>query len=136
MTRCHAACVSWKDNWASEFRVVLSLAPRAGIQRLTEEDPLLGAKAARMEAAYQNGNKMFPLWTAAVFAGHLAGLDNYAVNTYSIAFIILRMVYNYIYVNQSTNIVAATRSLVWLAGFGVRMTILTKAANKPAVTAT
>ncbi|KDQ54376.1 hypothetical protein JAAARDRAFT_60758 [Jaapia argillacea MUCL 33604] len=130
-----------------------NLAPRAGVQRLTEKDPLLGAKAARMEAAHQNGNEIFPLWIAAVFAGHLAGIDNYTMNTYSIAFIALRVVYNYIYVNQSTNIVAASRSLVWLAGFGERvvrlahlvilkkppglpMTILVKAANKVAGTAT
>ncbi|KDQ50561.1 hypothetical protein JAAARDRAFT_710448 [Jaapia argillacea MUCL 33604] len=107
-----------------------NLAPRENVQTLKEKNPELGARAARMEAAHQNGFEIMPLWIGAVLAGNLAGLETIVLNKYAIAFVGLRIAYNYIYINQSTQLQAALRSVTWMTGLLMPMTIVIKAANK------
>ncbi|TFK48899.1 hypothetical protein OE88DRAFT_434138 [Heliocybe sulcata] len=115
---------------AGRFNKPCSVDPRGNAQRLLAKHPEAGARAARMEAANANGNEVMPLWVAAVLAGNYAGLDEKTLNVASVAFIVLRAVYNYIYVNQNTQAHGNLRTLTWFAGIGVPLTLLIKAANK------
>ncbi|EPQ50925.1 hypothetical protein GLOTRDRAFT_141378 [Gloeophyllum trabeum ATCC 11539] len=104
--------------------------PRGNVKRLLEKNPEAGARAARMEAANANGNEILPLWAAAVLAGNYAGLENKTLNVCSAAFIALRALYNYIYVNQKTHSQGNLRTITWFAGVFIPLGLLIKAANK------
>ncbi|TFK48898.1 hypothetical protein OE88DRAFT_1663154 [Heliocybe sulcata] len=104
--------------------------PRGNAQHLLAKHPEAGARVARMDAANANGNEVMPLWVAAVLAGNYAGLDEKTLNVASVAFIALRALYNYIYINQNTQAHGNLRGLTWFTGIGVPLTLLIKAANK------
>ncbi|GJJ15216.1 hypothetical protein Clacol_009492 [Clathrus columnatus] len=69
----------------------------------------LAAKAERMTGAHRNGNEVFPLWAAAVLVGNQAGIEQSKLNILSLVFVASRLVFNYIYINQTTKRVALLR---------------------------
>ncbi|KAF9459654.1 hypothetical protein BDZ94DRAFT_1267706 [Collybia nuda] len=108
-----------------------NVAPRTNVSRLTTKkvDPEITARVARMEAAHMNGNENFPIWAAAVLAGHVVGIDHQTLNTVALAHIILRIMYNYIYINQSSQIQGAIRSAIWTSAISLPFYLFIKAAN-------
>ncbi|KZV97392.1 hypothetical protein EXIGLDRAFT_731093 [Exidia glandulosa HHB12029] len=87
-------------------------------------------KCAKLEGAHQNGLETFPVWVAAVLAGNFAGLETQTMNTASIAFVVSRFAYNYIYVNGKTNSQGYVRTGTWATSIGICMWVLVKAGNK------
>ncbi|KAF8649158.1 hypothetical protein AX16_005956 [Volvariella volvacea WC 439] len=107
--------------------------PRSNTQRIVENKEIpdkVGARVQRMEGAHLNGNEAFPLWTAAVFAGILVGLDNYTLNTTSLAYIAIRILYNQVYINHESGAVSYLRSIIFFTSVSMPMRLLFKAANK------
>ncbi|KAG6908051.1 hypothetical protein DXG01_006357 [Tephrocybe rancida] len=108
-----------------------NVAPRGNIERLSQKkvDTKLAARAARWEAAHMNGNEIFPLWAIAILVGNYAGIENAKLNILSSSFIALRILFNFIYANQSSQLQGFFRSLVWAIGASLPLYILTMSAN-------
>ncbi|KDQ08628.1 hypothetical protein BOTBODRAFT_37777 [Botryobasidium botryosum FD-172 SS1] len=86
-------------------------------------------KLIRLEGAHQNGLEVFPLWTAAVLISNFAGVSDTTLNTVSAAFLASRLLYTYLYANQSNEAVAGARSATWGVGIAMNMYLIS-AANK------
>ncbi|KAJ7449411.1 hypothetical protein B0H11DRAFT_1816716 [Mycena galericulata] len=110
-----------------------NVAPRGNIQRISGDKaipPELAARIARMEGAHLNGYENFPLWATAVLAGNFAGVDNYTLNIISIAYVCGRILYNFIYINQSTRLHSSLRTLTWFSVSALPIYLLFAAAGK------
>ncbi|EIN08260.1 hypothetical protein PUNSTDRAFT_120682 [Punctularia strigosozonata HHB-11173 SS5] len=110
-----------------------NLKPRQNTQVIASDpkvSPETAARAARMEGAHLNGNEMLPLWIGAVLAANFAGLSNRTLNLSSAAFISLRVLYNYFYINQKTEAQSWFRSAIFFAALPIPLTLFIKAANK------
>ncbi|KAL1656846.1 hypothetical protein SLS61_000642 [Didymella pomorum] len=88
------------------------------------------AKYERAEAAHANGMENAPYFVGAVLAGNLAGLSASTMNTYTGAYIGLRLIYNVLYINTTTLKNSRARSIVWIASTLGLFTLYIKAANK------
>ncbi len=74
---------------------------------------------ARAHAAQQNSWEAFAIFSACVFAAHLAGAPQARVDFLAVAFVVARVAYILCYVaNQAT-----LRSLVWVIAFGLALAI-------------
>lgn len=58
---------------------------------------------ARAEGAQQNGFENIGLFAAAVVVGNVAKLDNSTLNTLSYGYLASRVVYNFLYINGTTD---------------------------------
>lgn len=83
----------------------------------------------RAEGAQQNGFENIGLYAAAVVAGNIAGLDNRTLNLLSGGYVASRILYNVIYINNSTETAANARTGVFLAGVGIIFTLFIKSGN-------
>lgn len=61
------------------------------------------AKIARTEAAQMNGFENLGFFAAAVVMGNVAKLDNKTLNTLSAAYLASRMLYNFVYINGTSD---------------------------------
>ncbi|KAF3034646.1 hypothetical protein E8E11_004952 [Didymella keratinophila] len=87
------------------------------------------AKYERDEAAHANGMENAPYFIGAVLAGNLAGLPASTMNTYTGAYVGLRLIYNLLYTNTTTLKNSRARSIVWIASTLGLFTLYIKAAN-------
>ncbi|ORY78590.1 hypothetical protein BCR37DRAFT_108426 [Protomyces lactucae-debilis] len=85
------------------------------------------AKFRRAEAAQMNGFENLPFFASAVVAANLAKLDNGLVNKYCAAYLISRVVYNYLYITTTDLSKSPLRSLTYLFGIGSIFTLFIKA---------
>jgi len=107
-------------------------APRDNVSRLANNksiNPAVLAKVRRMEAAHYNGNEAFPLWAAAVIAANFAGVQPDLLNKISVAYVVLRVIYNHVYFNQTTEAGGSLRSGVWFLATSLPIYLLIKAGN-------
>lgn len=74
---------------------------------------------ARANAAQQNSWESFAIFAAAVLAAHVAGGSQPRIDTTALAFIACRVVYIWCYVADF----ATLRSLVWLVGLGLSLSL-------------
>ncbi|KAF3045416.1 hypothetical protein E8E12_001410 [Didymella heteroderae] len=88
------------------------------------------AKYERAEAAHANGMENAPYFIGAVLAGNLANLPASTMNTYTGAYISMRLIYSVLYINTTTLKNSRARSIVWLASTFALFTLYVKAANK------
>ena len=88
------------------------------------------ARIARAEGAQQNGFENIGLYAAAVVAGNIAGLNAATLNYLSGGYLLSRMAYNIIYINNESTTAGNTRTGVFLTGIGLIMTLFVKAGNK------
>ncbi|KAM3417022.1 hypothetical protein BST61_g8605 [Cercospora zeina] len=86
-------------------------------------------RIVRAEGAQQNGFENLGLFAAAVVAGNVVGLDNSTMNALSGAYLLSRVAYNLIYINNTTNAMANARSVAFLSGIGIIFTLFIKAGN-------
>ncbi|KAF7763633.1 hypothetical protein Agabi119p4_8170 [Agaricus bisporus var. burnettii] len=110
-----------------------NVAPRGNVAKVAENkdvSPALAARIQRMEGAHYNGVENFPLWTAAVLMGNMAGLDHAYLNKMSLIFIATRVLYNQIYINQTNSFTSYIRTFTFLGSISIPLTIMIKAANK------
>lgn len=106
--------------------------PRKHIQDVAQDERLPTAQReaiARAEAASLNGAENVGVFAAAVVAGNLAGLSRETLNLCSIGYIASRLVYCWLYVNNTTEAIAHARSTVFFGGVGLWMTLFVKSAN-------
>ncbi|KAI1330667.1 hypothetical protein F5Y16DRAFT_362358 [Xylariaceae sp. FL0255] len=104
--------------------------PRTFAKRLesSDLDKETVAKILRCESASANGFENLPLYAAALVAGNSAGLSPTTMNVASVAYIVSRVVYNYVYITLGGNRkLAGLRTPVWFAGIGCIMTLFVKA---------
>ncbi|KAK4986987.1 hypothetical protein LTR66_004824 [Elasticomyces elasticus] len=108
-------------------------APRSFTTKV-QQDPALDAatkgRIIRAEGAQQNGFENLGLFAAAVAAGNAAGLDHWWLNALSGAYVMSRIAYTLIYVNNESKGLAQVRSVVFLSGVGVVWTLFIMAGNK------
>ena len=81
----------------------------------------------RAQGAQQNGFENVGLFAAAVVAGNLAHLDPTWLNALSVGYVLSRMGYNLIYINNTTAALATTRTVVFIAGQSMLMTLFVMA---------
>ncbi|KAI0205670.1 hypothetical protein F4808DRAFT_409839 [Astrocystis sublimbata] len=104
--------------------------PRTFASRLEKSDldKETVAKILRAEAASANGFEGLPIFAAAIVAGNSSGLSNTALNSLSIAYVLSRFVYNYVYIFLGGNRnLAGLRTPVWFAGIGSAFALFIKA---------
>ncbi|KAJ7612734.1 hypothetical protein FB45DRAFT_939656, partial [Roridomyces roridus] len=112
-----------------------NVSPRANTTRTRSDKavpPEVSARIDRMEAAHMNGNENLPLWAAAVLAANFAGLDTRTVNIVSIVYLVGRILFNYIYINQTTRLHGTLRSFTFFATLSLPLYLLFAAATKVA----
>ncbi|KAH8909908.1 hypothetical protein BR93DRAFT_935600 [Coniochaeta sp. PMI_546] len=84
----------------------------------------------RAEAATANGLETVGLYAAAVVAANVAQVEPDTVNKLTLAYLVSRAVYNYIYViAQDDARMSRYRSMAWFVGIGIIFTLLVKAGN-------
>ncbi|MCJ1259051.1 hypothetical protein MMC24_006886 [Lignoscripta atroalba] len=107
--------------------------PRSLVTKISADQTLDQAtkdRIVRAEAAQQNGVENVALFAAAVLAGNMARLDNWWLNTLSGGYLASRMVYIFVYVNNTSEGLAAARTGVFFVGLGLICTLFVQAANK------
>ncbi|KAL4266840.1 Membrane associated eicosanoid/glutathione metabolism-like domain superfamily protein [Pleurotus pulmonarius] len=107
--------------------------PRDNLAKTRGNDkfkPSVVEKIHRMEGAHQNGNEAFPLWAAAIITGNLVGLDHRTLNICSIAYIGLRLLYNYVYISHNSFLKGWPRSVVFFTGLSIPLWLLVQSARK------
>ncbi|CAB4391550.1 hypothetical protein RhiirA5_365584 [Rhizophagus irregularis] len=87
-------------------------------------------KAKRCEAAHQNGLETFPIFATAVIAANVTGVPTLYLNALSTSYVVSRIIYNSIYINNESAKVANFRSLVWAASMGISFSLYILAAKR------
>ncbi|KAH8804185.1 hypothetical protein DL96DRAFT_1686395 [Flagelloscypha sp. PMI_526] len=83
----------------------------------------------RMDACHNNAFETIHVFHIAVLAGNYAGLDVQFMNAATGLYLLSRIVYTAIYINQSTSVAATSRTLIWAVGIAASLTILIRSAN-------
>jgi uncharacterized MAPEG superfamily protein len=102
---------------------------------LTEVSPKLTldqqtkGRILRAEAAQMNGLENIGLFAAAVVAGNVAGLSARTLNLLSGGYLASRAVYNFLYINSTTQTMGHARSAVYTVGIVNIMTLFIKSGN-------
>lgn len=96
----------------------------------TTIDPDTRDRILRAEAAMANGFDNIGLFAAAVVAGNAARLNPKLLNGLSLGYVLSRVVYNFVYINNSTSQLARTRVVTFFSGLGMIFTLFVKAGNK------
>ncbi|MCJ1352968.1 MAG: hypothetical protein MMC33_002952 [Icmadophila ericetorum] len=107
--------------------------PRSFAARVKEDQTITKAQRdmiIRAEGAQQNGFENIGLFAAAVTAANLAGgLDNQTLNLLSGGYLLSRIVYNFVYINNDSLGLANTRTGVFLTGIAIKMAMFAMAGN-------
>lgn len=69
------------------------------------------------------------LFASAVVAGNVAGLSNTALNTLSLGYLASRALYNILYITNEDSTASNARSVTFVAGVGMIMTLFVKSGN-------
>ena len=107
--------------------------PRSMVKTVAESqgiDAATKGRIIRADAAHQNSTENLPLFAAAVVAGNMARLDTSWLNVLSVGYVLSRVVYNLLYINNTTAVLARARSLVFVSGAVMVCTLFTMAGNK------
>ena len=89
--------------------------PRVHIAKLT-------GFRARANWAQQNGFEAFPLFAASVIGAHATAVPSSTITMWSVAFVVLRILYIVLYVFDK----ATLRTLVWGLGISCCIVLLVK----------
>jgi len=104
--------------------------PRGNVDRLTSDPSKkeLHIRASRLEGAHKNGFEIFPIWATAVLAANYAGVRFETLNKISVSFIAIRLLYNYMYVNQNET-TSHIRTVAFFVGLAHPIYLLYKAGS-------
>ncbi|KAH7370489.1 hypothetical protein BKA65DRAFT_522205 [Rhexocercosporidium sp. MPI-PUGE-AT-0058] len=103
-----------------------NLSPRTYVGSLQKDRTDL---IIRAEGAQTNGFENLGLFAPAVVAGNLAGISAQTLNTLSGGYIVSRILYNYIYINNTSQAAANLRSVVFVTGVGLIWTLFINSGN-------
>lgn len=92
-------------------------APRAYLSKLT-------GWHARANYAQSNCYETFAPFAASVLFAQMNGLDQLFINQMAIAFVVVRILYSILYITDR----AALRTVIFMLGFGINITLFIKAA--------
>ena len=70
----------------------------------------------RIYSAHQNSMEHFPVFIGAMLFATVAGLEEGMVNKYGLLYSVVRVLYIWIYANNTTRQAAGIRSVLWWAG--------------------
>ncbi|KAK2624379.1 hypothetical protein QTJ16_006329 [Diplocarpon rosae] len=123
LPHAYAASLSKKFDNKSPRTYVGSLQEDQSIDQATRD------RIVRSEGAQSNGFENLGLFAAAVVAGNVAGLPAQTLNTLTGAYIASRVLYNYIYVTNTSDAAANLRGVVFVSGVGLVWTLFIKSGN-------
>ena len=109
------------------------LLPRALAARATADTTLTTGerdRIVRAEAAQDNGLENVGFFAAAVVAGNVAGVSKVVLNSLSIAYLVSRALYNWLYVVGDRKWLAVARTVVFFAGQGILFSLCVLAGNR------
>ncbi|WVW84216.1 hypothetical protein I302_106246 [Kwoniella bestiolae CBS 10118] len=107
-------------------------APKKNIANIKEGklSPEAQGKFLRAEAAQENAFQNLPLFAAAILAGNFAKLSPSTLNTTAAVYIVSRIAYTLVYINNTTAFAANLRSVTFLTGIATWMSLFVRAGNK------
>lgn len=95
--------------------------------RTTLSPPTLAAYE-RAEAAHRNGIECLPLFAAGILAGNFAGLSRASLGWTAGVYLVLRVLYNGLYIHTTTERGSLVRSAVWAVGQALCVSLFVRAA--------
>jgi len=84
----------------------------------------------RAEGAQQNGFENLGFFAAAVIAGNVAGLEPMLLNGLAYGYVLSRVLYNAVYINNTSAAVANGRSAAFMSSIGCCLWLFIAAGNK------
>ncbi|KAF9528587.1 hypothetical protein CPB83DRAFT_303282 [Crepidotus variabilis] len=110
-----------------------NVVPRGNLPKLQAKpnpkvSPELAAKLARCEGAHYNGLENLPFFGLSILASNYVGLKPEVLNVAAGLYIALRVLYNYIYINNTKVSTSFVRTLVWNIGIAIPFYLSIKAA--------
>ncbi|KAI9052922.1 hypothetical protein LZ554_003194 [Drepanopeziza brunnea f. sp. 'monogermtubi'] len=119
----YAVSLSQKFDNRSPRTYIKSLESDQTIDQATKD------RIIRAEAAQTNGFENLGLYAAAVVAGNVAGLPARTMNTLTAGYLASRILYNYIYITNTTQAASSLRSVAFVSGVGMIWTLFIKSGN-------
>jgi len=107
--------------------------PRSVTSTLKDNQALDSAtkdRIIRAEGAQQNGFENVGLFAAGVVAANFAGVPAGTMNALSGGYVVSRILYNLVYINNESKAAANLRSTVYLSGVGIIWTLFIMAGNR------
>ncbi|KAI1295055.1 hypothetical protein EDD11_008047 [Mortierella claussenii] len=94
-----------------------NISPRGQLEKAeTRMSKAAWAMAKRAESAHNNGIETLPIFYSAILAALHAGVAKDTVKFYAGFFVASRLLYNIIYIFNTTQIAALARTGTWIAG--------------------
>jgi uncharacterized MAPEG superfamily protein len=87
------------------------------------------AKYERLEACHANSMESFPLFTAAIVLGHVAGLKKEDLTSFAAYFLVVRTAYMAVYATHKTRGQTLLRTAIWYVGVGLCFKTIVQAAK-------
>ena len=87
------------------------------------------AKYERLEACHANSMESFPLFTAAIVLGNIAGLKKEDLTRFAGYFLALRVAYMAVYATHKTQGPTILRTGIWYVGIGLCFKTIVQAAK-------
>lgn len=87
------------------------------------------AKYERLEACHANSMESFPLFTAAIVLGNMAGLRKGELTGFAAWFLVVRLAYMAVYANTETRRLTLLRTGIWYVGVGLCFKTIVQAAK-------
>ncbi|WWD17031.1 hypothetical protein CI109_101468 [Kwoniella shandongensis] len=105
--------------------------PRKNISHVKESkmSPAAQDMYLRAESAQENGFANIPLYAAAILAGNFARLSPSTLNTAAGIYLLSRVAYNLVYINNTSVFWGNVRTGVFLTGIFTCFTLFVKAGN-------
>ncbi|KAK1924028.1 hypothetical protein DB88DRAFT_263082 [Papiliotrema laurentii] len=106
--------------------------PKVNHERVKDAklSPYMAGRFLRAEAAQNNGFITLPFFAAAIVAGHVARLNAKTLNTAAGVYLLSRIVFNYLYINNTTTLLGKLRTVSYLTGIGAACTLFVQAGNR------
>lgn len=117
---------------ASQSKIFDNRSPRTYVKSLEADQTIDKAtkdRIIRCEGAQTNGFENLAFFASAVVAGNLAGLPAQTLNTLTGGYLVSRVIYNIIYINNTSETAANLRSVVFVSGVGMIWTLFIKSGN-------
>ncbi|WWC89062.1 uncharacterized protein L201_003980 [Kwoniella dendrophila CBS 6074] len=106
--------------------------PKGNIAKVKDAklSPNAQGKFLRAEAAQENGLQNLPLFIGAILVGNFARLPNSVLNNTAAFYLVTRLVYSFLYINNTSLFAANLRSATFLTGVATWMSLFIRAGNK------
>lgn len=127
----HAYAIAVHDGVSSKkFDITQPRSLTASLDSNQTVDKATKDKIVRAEGAQQNGFENVGLFAAAVVAGNVAHVEPTLLNALAYGYLASRVVYNVIYINNTSWAMGQTRTAVFLSGIGCCFALFITAGNK------